>query len=162
MGRISDSSFVKNDVKNLLEQAKLENELLDNFRNDFDDKMKIINEKLSGGTSKLTADDREKLLTDLGTLETVLEQNEDKFYKNISDYRIILGSLKASFTDIKELEDKLSLSEMKRREEQQVFRTKKYCHDRVNRIWCAGHFPRSAAAVESKSKKRVLLLPTQK
>jgi signal transduction histidine kinase len=124
MGRISDSSFVKNDVKNLLEQAKLENELLDNFRADFDDKMKIINEKLSGGTSKLNTEDREKLLTDLSTLETVLEQNEDKFYKNISDYRIILGSLKASFTDIKELEDKLTLSERKRLEEQQAFRAK--------------------------------------
>ncbi|MEJ7646395.1 MAG: HAMP domain-containing sensor histidine kinase [Chryseolinea sp.] len=124
IGRISDSSFVKNDVKNLLEQAKLENELLDNFRTDFDGKMKIINEKLSGGTAKLNPEDREKLLTDLGTLERVLEQNEDKFYKNISDYRIILGSLKASFTDIKELEDKLSLSETKRQEEQRAFREK--------------------------------------
>ncbi len=124
IGRISDSSFVKNDVKNLLEQAKLENELLDNFRADFNGKIKIINEKLSGGTSKLTTSDREKLLTDLGTLETVLEHNEDKFYKNIADYRIILGSLKASFTDIKALEDKLSLSEMRRREEQRAFHTK--------------------------------------
>lgn len=124
MSRISDSSFVRNDVANLLEQAKFENNLLDNFRNDFDQKIKIINQKLSGGTATLNPTDREKLLNDLTRLEDVLEQNEDKFYKNISDYRIILASLKASFSDIKALEDKLSLSEMKRLEEQKDFRVK--------------------------------------
>ncbi|HTE29058.1 MAG TPA: HAMP domain-containing sensor histidine kinase [Chryseolinea sp.] len=124
ISKISDSSFVSNDVENLLEQAKLENVLMDNFRNDFDDKIKIINQKLAGGTSALNTSDRDKLFKDLGSLEEVLEQNEDKFYKNISDYRIILGSLKASFSDIKLLEDKLSISERKRMEEQQAFRNR--------------------------------------
>ena len=124
IGRISDSSFVRNDVENLLEQAKFENALMDNFRNDFDNKIKIINQKLTGGAATLKAPEREKLLNDLTTLEEVLQQNEDKFYKNISDYRIILKSLKASFSDIKLLEDKLSASEMKRAEEQKESRTK--------------------------------------
>ena len=124
VSRISDSSFVKNDVENLLEQAKLESSMMDEFRREFDDKIDVINKKLTGGTSSLTATERENLLDDLTTLEDVLRQNEDKFYKNISDYRIILRSLKASFSDIKDLQDKLSASEIRRLEEQQEFRTK--------------------------------------
>lgn len=124
ISRISDSSFVKNDVENLLEQAKLENALMDDFRKDFDDKIQVINRKLSGGTSALSPEERENLFNDLGALEEVLRQNEDKFYKNIADYRIMLRSLKASFSDIKDLQDQLSASELKRLEEQQQFRTK--------------------------------------
>ncbi|MBL0741021.1 sensor histidine kinase [Chryseolinea lacunae] len=124
IGKISDSSFVKNDVANLLAQARLENTMLDDFRNDFDKKILIINQKLAGGTANLRGADRERLVGDLLSLEKVLEQNEDKFYKNISDYRIILSSLKASFSDIQVLEDKLSASERKLVEEQRVFRTK--------------------------------------
>ncbi|HEY5747278.1 MAG TPA: HAMP domain-containing sensor histidine kinase [Chryseolinea sp.] len=124
IGKISDSSFVKNDVENLLAQAKYENTLLDNFRSDFDKKVRIINQKLAGGASTLKAAERKKLVDDLNLLEGVLEQNEDKFYKNISDYRIILSSLKSSFSDIQLLEEKLSFSEMKRREEQKAFRIK--------------------------------------
>ncbi|MEJ1240805.1 HAMP domain-containing sensor histidine kinase [Chryseolinea sp. T2] len=124
VSRISDSSFVKNDVENLLEQAKFESSMMDEFRQEFDDKIQVINKKLTGGTSALSATERENLLNDLGTLEEVLRRNEDKFYKNISDYRIILRSLKASFSDIKDLQDKLSASEIRRLEEQQEFRTK--------------------------------------
>lgn len=124
ISRISDSSFVQNDVQNLLEQAKLENTLLDNFRGDFDAKLDIINQKLKGGTSNLKPTDREKLLDDLSMLESVLIQNEDKFYRNISDYRIILSSLRSSVSDIKVLEDKLTISEFKRLEEQQAFNRK--------------------------------------
>jgi signal transduction histidine kinase len=124
ISRISDSSFVKNDVENLLEQAKLENALMDDFRGDFDDKIQVINNKLSGGTSALSVKEREDLFADLTALEDVLRQNEDKFYKNIADYRIMLRSLKASFSDIKDLQDQLSASELRRQEEQQEFRVK--------------------------------------
>lgn len=124
ISRISDSSFVKNDVENLLEQAKLENALMDDFRHDFDDKIQVINRKLSGGTSGLSPGERENLFNDLSALEEVLRQNEDKFYKNIADYRIMLRSLKASFSDIKDLQDQLSASELKRLEEQRQFRIK--------------------------------------
>lgn len=122
ISRISDSSFVKNDVENLLEQAKYENALMDDFRSEFDDKIQVINRKLSGGTAALSAAERENLFSDLSTLEDVLQQNEDKFYKNIGDYRIMLRSLKASFSDIKDLQEKLSASELRRLEEQREFR----------------------------------------
>lgn len=124
ISRISDSSFVKNDVENLLEQAKYENALMDDFRSDFDDKIQVINRKLSGGTASLSATERENLFADLTALEDVLQQNEDKFYKNISDYRIMLRSLKASFSDIKDLQDQLTASELRRLEEQRQFRNK--------------------------------------
>lgn len=124
ISRISDSSFVKSDVENLLEQAKLESNLMDDFRRDFDDKIQVINNKLSGGTAALSVVERENLFNDLSTLEEVLRQNEDKFYKNISDYRVMLRSLKASFSDIKDLQEKLSASEIRRLEEQREFRTK--------------------------------------
>ncbi len=124
ISRISDSSFVNNDVENLLEQARFENKLLNNFRSEFDEKIRILNQKLAGGTAKLDALERNKLLEDLNMLELVLQQNENKFYKNINDYRIILASLKASFFDIQHLENKLQLSESKRKEEQKLFQDK--------------------------------------
>lgn len=124
ISRISDSSFVKSDVENLIEQAKFESTLMDDFRKDFDDKIQVINKKLSGGTASLNVEERENLFNDLSTLEEVLRQNEDKFYKNISDYRVMLRSLKASFSDIKDLQEKLSASEIRRIEEQREFRTK--------------------------------------
>lgn len=121
ISKISDSSFVQNDVRNLLQQARRENAMLDNFRDDFDEKIEIINQKLEGGTSNMKPADRDKLLDDLSLLESVLSQNEEKFYKNLSDYRIILSSLRASVSDIRVLEDKLTMSEMKRLEEQKLF-----------------------------------------
>jgi signal transduction histidine kinase len=124
ISKISDSSFVNGDIKKLVEQARFENELLNNFRNDFDDKIKIINEKLANGASNLKPSERDMLLNDLNVLEDVLQQNENKFYKNISDYRNILSSLKTSFFDIQNLEKRLTVSESKRLEEQKEFRNK--------------------------------------
>jgi signal transduction histidine kinase len=122
VGKISDSSFVRTDVENLLAQARYENDLLDNLRDDFEKKIEIINEKLAGGASSLDQATRDRLLDDLNTLEHVLTENEDKFYKNLSSYKIILSSLKSSFFDIQNLEQKLEVSESKRLEEQKTFR----------------------------------------
>lgn len=124
IGKISDSSFVRTDVTNLLEQARYENKLLDDLRNDFDRKIQIINEKLADGTASLDQPTRDRLLEDLNTLEHVLTENEDKFYKNLTSYKTILSSLKSSFFDIQNLEQKLEISESKRLEEQQAFRKK--------------------------------------
>lgn len=122
IGKISDSSFVRTDVTNLLEQARYENKLLDDLRSDFDRKIKIINEKLADGTGSLDQSTRARLLEDLNTLEHVLTENEDKFYKNLTSYKTILSSLKSSFFDIQNLEQKLEISESKRIEEQRAFR----------------------------------------
>jgi signal transduction histidine kinase len=124
ISKISDSSFVKSDVKSLLDQAKLENELLNNFREEFDEKVSLINNKLSGGAENLNVSERNLLLKDLNLLDDVLRQNEKKFYKNISDYRNILSSLKASFFDMENLENKLTVSEARRLEEEKAFRNR--------------------------------------
>ena len=103
IGKISDSSFVRTDVTNLLEQARYENKLLDDLRSDFDRKIQIINEKLADGTASLDQPTRDRLLEDLNMLEHVLTENEDKFYKNLTSYKTILSSLKSSFFDIQNL-----------------------------------------------------------
>jgi signal transduction histidine kinase len=122
VSKISDSSFVNGDIKSLLEQAKFENKLLNNFQQDFDEKIKLINDKLSVGTENLSASDRNQLLNDLNLLDNVLRQNEKKFYKNIAESRNVLSSLKASFFNIQDLENKLTASEARREEERRVFR----------------------------------------
>ncbi len=119
---ISDTSHVSSDVENLLAQARLENQLLDDFRADFNQKIQIINDKLAGGTTNMDAVDRDKLLNDINAMEEVLRQNESKFSKNISDYRLILASLKSSFFDIKNLENKLEEVEAEREKDRESFR----------------------------------------
>lgn len=120
IGRISDSSFVSDDIRNLLDQARLESQTLEGQRREFDEKIRIINEKLA--QENLDPATRSRLLTDLSLLEKMLKENEDKFYKNQNDYRSILNSLKEKFFHIETLENKLSASEAQRLEEQRIFR----------------------------------------
>jgi signal transduction histidine kinase len=121
-GRISDSSFVSDDIRNLLEQARVENQTLDIHRSDFDEKIKLINDKLASGISNLSGETRAILLSDLTLLERLLVANESRFYKNQSDYRQLINSLKEKFFNFEDLENKLSLSERQRLEEQRIFR----------------------------------------
>lgn len=121
VGRISDSSFVADDVKNLLQRATHENEMLELQRADFDEKIQIITDKLAGGIENLDAETRKKLLSDLTLLEQILVQNENRFYKNQNDYREIVNSLKEKYFDVESLENKLSESEAQRLEEQVIF-----------------------------------------
>jgi hypothetical protein len=67
---------------------------------------------------------RQVLLADINDLEEILGQNENKFYKNQDNYKLILGSIKERLFNIKDLEFKLSLSERQRREEQKVFQAR--------------------------------------
>jgi signal transduction histidine kinase len=124
IGKISDSSFVSDDITNLLEQSTLENQMLEGQRAEFDQKIQIIQQKLSTGIQNLDAETRAKVLSDLTLLEGTLMQNENKFYKNQTDYRNILNSLKQNFFDVEDLENRLSASEMQRLEEQRAFRQK--------------------------------------
>jgi signal transduction histidine kinase len=121
MGKISDSSFVSDDLKNLLSKATLESQTLQEQRLDFDDKINIINNKLAAGVINLDPQTRSKLLNDLNLLERLLSQNESRFFKNQNDYRQIINSLKEKFFDVENLENKLSESEAQRMEEQRVF-----------------------------------------
>jgi signal transduction histidine kinase len=124
ISKISDSSFVSDDITNLLDQSTLESQMLEGQRAEFDQKIQIIQQKLSTGIQNLDAETRAKVLSDLTLLEGMLMQNENKFYKNQTDYRNILNSLKQNFFDVEDLENRLSASEMQRLEEQRAFRQK--------------------------------------
>jgi signal transduction histidine kinase len=126
VGKISDSSYVSDDVQNLLSRAEQENQTLEMQRNDFDTNIQIIKEKLESGVSNLKPAERGKLLSDLTKLESLLVQNEGKFYKNQNDYRSIVNSLKEKYFDVTDLENKLFVSESQRLEEQREFRQKLY------------------------------------
>lgn len=119
---ISDSSFVKDDIRNLLNQATIENKTLQTDRSDFDSKIKIVTGKLEKGIVNLDASERKKLLSDLTLLENLLIENESRFYKNQNDYKSIINGLKEKYFDIRNLENKLSETEAKRVEDQQTFR----------------------------------------
>lgn len=122
VGKISDSSFVKDDLTYLLSQAREESEMLEAQRADFDEKIKIISNKLASGIGNLDQETRDKLLSDLTLLEMLLKENESRFFKNQSDYRAIINSLKERFFDFSDLETRLSESELQRLEEQRIFR----------------------------------------
>ncbi|HYF68909.1 MAG TPA: ATP-binding protein [Ohtaekwangia sp.] len=124
IGKISDSSFVADDIENLLAQAEKENEALVAQRNDVDQKVKILRDKLALGVENMDAESRTRLMSDLTRLEMILQQNENQFYKNQNDYRNIINSLKEEFFDFEHLESKLSESEARRLEEQRIFRQK--------------------------------------
>ena len=122
IGKISDSSFVSDDIENLLAQASVESRTLEAQREDFDAKMQMINEKMAAGIENLDSETRSRLISDITRLEMILTQNENRFYRNQNDYRQIINSLKEKFFDLEDLENKLSESEAKRLEEQAQFR----------------------------------------
>lgn len=122
IGRISDSSFVSDDVKNLLAQATLESQALQQNKGNFDEKIQVIREKLAAGVGNLTPAMRKILLSDLEQLQQILEENEGQFYKNQNHYRSILGALTEKYFDMELLETRLSISEAQRLQEQQIFR----------------------------------------
>jgi hypothetical protein len=122
IGKISDSSFVNQDVENLLSQATFENKTLKSQRAEFDRKIQLLNEKLSAGIENLDAETRTHLLGDITKLENILAENENRFYKNQNEYRYVINSLKEKYFNLEDLENKLSQSEAQRAEEQKIFR----------------------------------------
>lgn len=121
-GNITDTTNVQNDIKTLLNHARLENQLLEQQKIEFEDKIKVINDKLEIGFENLNEDERAELLVDINMLERLLKANEDEFYKNQSNFLQVINSLKDKFFDIEELEGKLSVSEAQRLEDQRKFR----------------------------------------
>lgn len=120
-GKISDSSFVADDIKNLLKQAVEENKTLEIQRKDFDQQIKLIAEKLDAGVQNLDPEARDRLLSQLSSLEILLLKNENLFYKNQSDYRQVVSTFKEKFLDFEDVEFQLSLSEAQRLADQTVF-----------------------------------------
>src|SRR5690606_38839878 len=124
MGRITDTSYVADDMKSLLQMAEQESLTLDKQRSDFDEKIRLIQEKLEKGFANMDPAMRAALLSDLNRLEMLLIENESRFYKNQNEYRAIINSLKEKYFDVTDLENRLSESEAKRLEEQRQFREK--------------------------------------
>lgn len=120
--RISDSTFVSDDLRTLLRQAETEQKTLAELRTAFDAKIDLINRKLEGGIDQLDPLVRDQLWQDIARLEQILKENETRFYRNQSDYYSVLASMKESFFDITDLEEKLFNSEAQRIEEQQKFK----------------------------------------
>jgi signal transduction histidine kinase len=120
--RITDSTFVEDDIKTLIQQARDEGRTLTDQRVEFDDKIRMINSKLEAGISNLDEETRAQLLSDLSLLEQLLIENEARFFKNQSDYRQLINAIKEKYFNLEQLENKLSESELKRLEEQRIFR----------------------------------------
>ena len=121
IGSISDSSLVDDDIKNLMAQAQAENLTLDEWRKAFDKKIALINKKIEDGVEKLSESETKRLLREISELENILAANERKFYRNLTDYKSILGALKDHLLDVKDLEKKLYLSEAQRNEQNELF-----------------------------------------
>lgn len=122
IGNISDSSFVTQDIQNLLSSVTLESEALINNRSDFENKINVIVSKLDKGVGNLSAGDRQSVLNDLDHLEQLLIQNESRFYQNQNDYREIINTLREKYLDVEKLETQLSDAENRRLEEERIFR----------------------------------------
>lgn len=121
IANISDSSFVAEDIHNLLNHASRESDALDANRTAFEEKIEMISNKLKKGVSNLNDETRKTLLADLDKLELMLIENESKFYKNQNDYRDIINTLKDKYFDVANLEERLSITQQKRAEEQALF-----------------------------------------
>ncbi|HTH57753.1 MAG TPA: HAMP domain-containing sensor histidine kinase [Cyclobacteriaceae bacterium] len=122
IGKITDSTFIDQDVKNLLAQVRLESQTLTSQRAEFDQKISVVNNKLLNGVSHLDEAKRQSILSDLALLERLLIENESRFYKNQGDYRTLINAIKERFFDVQLLEEKLSVSEQQRLDDRQAFR----------------------------------------
>lgn len=120
--RISDSSFVGDDIRSMIEQAQVEGAILDDQRRETEERIRLISEKIAAAGENMDEATRTILLSDLTRLEQLLAENESRFYKNQSDFRSILAALKEEFFHVEVLENKLSQSEAQRRAEQRIFR----------------------------------------
>jgi len=123
---ISDSSFITEDLRTLVDQTTNESQALQANRAEFDEKIRVISNKLEKGISNFSADERQSLLSDLDRLEKLLIENEGKFYKNQNDYFDAINELKEKYFDIQNLETRLSDSEKQREEEQRKFRQRTF------------------------------------
>ncbi len=122
IGRINDSTLLRDDIRNLISQARQESETLTEQRSAFDEKIRVITSKLESGISNMSEETRAQLLNELSLLEQLLIDNESRFFKNQNDYRAIIDAIKEKYFNIKDLENKLSESEAQRLEEQRIFR----------------------------------------
>lgn len=122
LGRISDSSFVQDDIKNLIAQASHDNEILQKQRAEFDSKIQLLYKKLEADITKnIDYDARIDLLTNIKILAGLLVEKEGRFYENQNDYQSVINALKEKFFNKEDLESTLSMSESQRVKEKYIF-----------------------------------------
>jgi len=121
IGRINNSTLVREDIANLVNQARQESETLTSQRDAFDEKIQIITNKLNTEIPNMDDKTRSEVLSELSLLERLLIENESRFFKNQSDYKRIINMVKEKYLNLTALEDKLSESEAQRLEEQRIF-----------------------------------------
>lgn len=124
VGKITDSTLVKDDVNFLIDQALREEKSLDEVNQEFNNKVEVIKIKLIEGGKNLSGLERKRILSDLDRLARILIENEKKYFRNQANFNAILNSLKNGLLDIGELENQLTYSEKQRLEEQQAFERK--------------------------------------
>ena len=122
MRNISDTTYLQQDISNLLSQAVQEGRTLDQQREDFEQKVSLMGRKLENGLSNISESEREALLAELRLLEKTLAENEDRFYKNQNTYRQIIDDIAERYFDMEDLEGRLYQSETQRLEEKRIFR----------------------------------------
>lgn len=119
---ISDSSLVSNDILYLTEQVILERQAIIKTREDINNELTKINDKVVDGGSNLSDEEREKLLVEINKLDKLLLDNESQFEKNQEYYKSSINDLKSSLLNIENLEKQLSVVEQQRQIEKKQFR----------------------------------------
>jgi signal transduction histidine kinase len=119
---ITDSLAINDDIKRLIESAMTERNQLELQKTEFDSRIDALDKKLSGGIANMDAVTREQLLKDIVSLESLLMDNRRQFDRNQADYQLIISSIKERYFNIKILEEKLTVSELLREQEQKEFR----------------------------------------
>lgn len=118
---ITDTTQVQDDLAHLIEQAQIEENRIDETRDKFTQNFNTIVDKMADGGQNLNDDERAEMLLELDRLGKILAENERKFFEDQAGFADMLNRLKNNLLNIQELEDKLSISEQQRLEEQQKF-----------------------------------------
>lgn len=119
---ITDSTEITDDIKRLMARALGEREQLEIQRTEFDKRIRALDNKLSSGIAGMDKATRDRLLSDIVSLENLLGENQRQFDKNQAEYQQVINSLKERYFDIKVLEEKLTVVEQLREQEQAEFR----------------------------------------
>lgn len=121
MGKISDSSFVTEDISLLIAHALWEEQNLGEIKTEFDQKIALINSKLVDGGANLDFASREDMVSKIEQLDRILTANSKYFSNSTSDYHQILLAMKNRLLNIKDLEEKLTSVENQRLQEKKTF-----------------------------------------
>ncbi len=122
LGIINDSTLVLDDIAVLIEQARSEEQNLIRDRQQFDQQIEFINQKLQGGGGNLDEASRDDLLRKIQDLDRILTANSEYFARSANEYHQILTSMRNRLLNIKDLEDKLTDVQLQRDRERKNFR----------------------------------------